>query len=40
MKLISRVDDPREIAVQFGGQHGMSDNYINQIEQFIRAHVS
>jgi hypothetical protein len=36
----SRVDDAREVAHRFGTEHGMSDNYIDQIEAFIRAHIS
>ncbi|WWC91345.1 uncharacterized protein L201_006288 [Kwoniella dendrophila CBS 6074] len=31
--------DPREIAESFGRQHGLSENYINQIEAFIKAHI-
>jgi len=34
------ADDAREVAYRFGTEHGMSDNYINQIELFIRAHIS
>lgn len=34
------ADDAREVAYRFGTEHGMSDNYINQIELFIKAHIS
>jgi hypothetical protein len=35
-----RKDDAREVAVEFGRVHQLSDTYINQIEQFILAHIS
>ena len=38
--LTSRLDDPRETAFAFGKLHNLSDNYVNQIEQFIRAHIA
>nr|XP_019009704.1 uncharacterized protein I206_05264 [Kwoniella pini CBS 10737]OCF48485.1 hypothetical protein I206_05264 [Kwoniella pini CBS 10737] len=31
--------DPRTTAEAFGNEHGLSENYINQIEAFIRAHL-
>ncbi|WVQ93337.1 hypothetical protein IAU59_000405 [Kwoniella sp. CBS 9459] len=31
--------DPRQAAVDFGGRHGLSDNYIDQIEAFIIANL-
>nr|XP_018259045.1 uncharacterized protein I303_08588 [Kwoniella dejecticola CBS 10117]OBR81203.1 hypothetical protein I303_08588 [Kwoniella dejecticola CBS 10117] len=31
--------DPRAAAESFGREHSLSDNYINQIEAFIRAHL-
>nr|XP_019047918.1 hypothetical protein I302_04538 [Kwoniella bestiolae CBS 10118]OCF26848.1 hypothetical protein I302_04538 [Kwoniella bestiolae CBS 10118] len=31
--------DPRATAEAFGQEHGLSDNYINQIEAFIKAHL-
>jgi hypothetical protein len=34
------IDDPREVAVEFGKTHQLSNNYVNQIEQFIIAHIS
>lgn len=31
------IEDPRAVAERFGSQHSLSDNYINQIEEFIRS---
>ncbi|WVQ64045.1 uncharacterized protein L199_002204 [Kwoniella botswanensis] len=31
--------DPRSTAEAFGQEHGLSENYINQIEAFIKAHL-
>ncbi|KAK8843426.1 hypothetical protein IAR55_007083 [Kwoniella newhampshirensis] len=31
--------DPRTAAEEFGREHSLSDNYINQIEAFIKAHL-
>lgn len=32
--------DPREAASAFGKKHDLSQNYINQIEEFIRLHIA
>lgn len=33
------TEDPHEAAVAFGGEHGLSENYVAQIEAFVRSHV-
>ncbi|KAK4688505.1 hypothetical protein P7C73_g1603, partial [Tremellales sp. Uapishka_1] len=32
--------DPRRVAEDFGREHSISDNYVNQIEEFIRLHIA